>query len=1077
MLNIIYGTDGSDKDLYIKNKIKTAKDSVWILVPEQFSLSAEKSVIQDFGIAAQTRIKVITFSRLCNLVLSKLGPLRLKYIDGAGRQIIAARTIRAVRKKMTYLASAVTRRGFSSEIVSLVSEFKRYGVSAEMLKIAEVGADSDELSRKLEDIALILETFNNYMEESAADAEDNLALVCPKLANCRFLRGELFVLHFRSFTPVEYNAVEELMKLMDITVSICCDDIKKPSALFEPVAETCRKLTELAENLNVKVSEPIFVEDSDKESDLAYLRQNYFSSRPKAREEAPADIHILKLGNPYREAEAAADLIVRLCRTEKRRFSDFLILAGNTDTYNRIMPSVFASRGIDIFLDTRRSILTKPLTVMLCAALEIAAYGYSYDRVMAIARSGIIDVSDYDIDMFENYILAVSPTYGEWGREEWTYSPEGYDIESVNKTRAALCALPQYLTGGLSGRKTAKQICDVILKAFDSLKLSEKVKSICEGFKNKDMPYLADEYRQVWNSVISVLTQISALMDGENITWQDFYDLFKSACGGISVGLTPQTQGGVVFSQIDRFRSENTPIVVALGMNEGVFPAAHTSEGLISDAERLQLQKLGVRLAPVLDAKLAEEQLLVYSTLTAAAEKLYLFYSSADSDGAELNPSPIIKRIVGSVFKNMNIETPSAYGDEMYGAEGKRAAFDILCSMLAKAKGDTELLSDTGRLLYEYFSADAEYKDELIRIVSGISSPQPERLKKESVRAIYGDTLMLSASKLEKYNSCAFAYFMQYGLLAAEREKAGIKPQNMGSIQHNALYRYFSDIQKTGGDYFAITREDCYGRIYDMVREEAEKTDGLMYEASAYYKYIVTRMQGIAARTAWETVKFYRSSMFRPIGNELTIETGGDIPALSVRDEDDKEIALLRGRIDRADAAVIDGKNYISIVDYKSSETALDAELAAAGVKFQPLLYSDIICKRMKSSPAAMLYMQMTDPIINAEDIKASSDAEVEKLINKEVAFGGWLNSDSLVVAGFSKGGENGEKYFPKGADSLVSPEELERRIKAANEKIAASAKEIYEGNIKAEPYVSGFKYDACQYCLFGVSCGRPDKQ
>ena len=125
MLNIIYGTDGSDKDLYIKNKIKTAKDSVWILVPEQFSLSAEKSVIQDFGIAAQTRIKVITFSRLCNLVLSKLGPLRLKYIDGAGRQIIAARTIRAVRKKMTYLASAVTRRGFSSEIVSLVSEFKR----------------------------------------------------------------------------------------------------------------------------------------------------------------------------------------------------------------------------------------------------------------------------------------------------------------------------------------------------------------------------------------------------------------------------------------------------------------------------------------------------------------------------------------------------------------------------------------------------------------------------------------------------------------------------------------------------------------------------------------------------------------------------------------------------------------------------------------------------------------------------------------------------------------------------------------------------------------------------------------
>ena len=46
-----------------------------------------------------------------------------------------------------------------------------------------------------------------------------------------------------------------------------------------------------------------------------------------------------------------------------------------------------------------------------------------------------------------------------------------------------------------------------------------------------------------------------------------------------------------------------------------------------------------------------------------------------------------------------------------------------------------------------------------------------------------------------------------------------------------------------------------------------------------------------------------------------------------------------------------------------------------------------------------MLYMQMTDPIINADDLKSGSDSEVERLINNEVSFGGWLNSDSLVVA------------------------------------------------------------------------------
>ena len=34
MLNIIYGPDSADKDIYIKNKIGSAAGSVWILVPD-----------------------------------------------------------------------------------------------------------------------------------------------------------------------------------------------------------------------------------------------------------------------------------------------------------------------------------------------------------------------------------------------------------------------------------------------------------------------------------------------------------------------------------------------------------------------------------------------------------------------------------------------------------------------------------------------------------------------------------------------------------------------------------------------------------------------------------------------------------------------------------------------------------------------------------------------------------------------------------------------------------------------------------------------------------------------------------
>ncbi|MBQ3573295.1 MAG: PD-(D/E)XK nuclease family protein [Clostridia bacterium] len=333
---------------------------------------------------------------------------------------------------------------------------------------------------------------------------------------------------------------------------------------------------------------------------------------------------------------------------------------------------------------------------------------------------------------------------------------------------------------------------------------------------------------------------------------------------------------------------------------------------------------------------------------------------------------------------------------------------------------------------------------------------------------------MLSASRLEKYNACAFSYFMSYGLLASEREKAGIEPRSTGSIQHAALFKYFSRLKEKNADYAKITKEECFADVYDIVKREATENTELLYESSSYYKYVVTRMQGIAARTAWEVVKFYRSSLFRPMGFEIEIKAGGEIPMIAIKDNDGKKIAAVRGVVDRADIAQIDGKKYISVVDYKSSKKTLDERLAEAGVNIQPLLYSDIVCERMNASPAAMLYMQMTDPIVDEAKLRGINEAEIERATNGEITLGGWLNDDVGVVAGYSRGGENGEKYTPRGRASLIGEAELKRRIAVANKKIQESAIGIYEGNIKAEPYIDK-NYDACRYCIFGGLCNKGD--
>ncbi len=1074
MLNIIYGLENSDRDDYAKAQIekKLAEGkNVWILVPEQFSMSTEKEVIKRFGISAQTRVRVVTFSRLCNLVFAKKGPLRMKYIDGAGKQIIAARVVRSVRGRTGALTASLARRGFSATVVDLVSEFKRYGITAEALLAASDECENDELMGKIKDLSLIYREFDELLEKSASDAEDNLSLILPKIKDCDFLNGELYITHFRSFTPIEHKIIGELMCGMNVTAVMCCDDIKAPSSLFLPITATYERLVETATEQGVSIGETVQRSGAVGNPELIHLADNYFKVRPKPFSGEPTAVNVYSLSSAYREVEATADLILKLCREEGYKFSDFLVLARDTTEYNRIMPAIFEARGIDVFLDTRRSMLTKPLCTMLCSVLEIMAYGYSFDRVMSIARSGILPLEDSDIDAFENYLLAVNPSHAMWSKERWDYCPEEYDMEQINQTRWDILGLVQSLNDKIKGRKTADGICGAILSVMEERELSARVQELCEVYANAKMGYLSEETRQVWNSVISVISQISVLMDSEPITWRDFAELFKNACSGISVGMTPQSQGSVSFAQIDRFRSSKVPVVIVLGVTDGVFPLAHTAEGLLSDAEREELLRLGVQLAQGADFKRREEQLLIYSVLTAARDRLYLFAPMNESDGKPLTPSSIIKTIRNKLFPELKVYNPDLSGDVLRGAEGRSSAFDVLCSLLARCGGDKERLAPPERELYVYFEGQKDYSKRLCDITDSMRRQDTEKLSRTAVEAIYGKTIMLSASKLEKYNACAFSYFMSYGLLASEREKAGIEPRSTGSIQHEALCKYFSGLKERDADYSAVSKEECFAEVYDIVKTEAVKNTELLYESSSYYKFVVSRMQGIAARTAWEVVKFYRSSRFRPVGYEIEIKTKGEIPSVEVK-QADKTIAVIRGIIDRADSAVIDGKTYISIVDYKSSAKGLDERLAEAGVHIQPLLYSDIICKRMNASPAAMLYMQMTDPIVEESKLKQLTEAEIEKASNGGVALGGWLNDDAGVVASYSSGGENGEKYTPRGRASLVGEAELKRRIEVANKKIQESAIGIYEGNVKAEPYIDkGF--DACQYCIFGRLCGE----
>ena len=352
-----------------------------------------------------------------------------------------------------------------------------------------------------------------------------------------------------------------------------------------------------------------------------------------------------------------------------------------------------------------------------------------------------------------------------------------------------------------------------------------------------------------------------------------------------------------------------------------------------------------------------------------------------------------------------------------------------------------------------------------------LSKSDDNSLTPDIAKELYGLPLTLSVSKLEKYNACAFSFFMQYGLAAQERMLGGLKSSDTGNILHSVLCDYFKAKAEENADYSTIERDQCFSEIAALVEKAGKDTNENLYSDSHYYRYMMLRLKNIATATAWKLIKFYSQSKFRPTGFEISFGKHGTYPPYDLDTQLGK--VSLKGFIDRVDSAEIDGIHNLSITDYKSSERKLDMALAEAGIHFQPLIYANALRRHIPDSQvAAMFYLQMNDPIIGCS---APPDEHTwEKEMSDKIAAHGIIMDDTAVIEGIDKEYANKDAvhYIQCSSKSLLHKDLLEKALTDADKKAAESADNILSGKIEANPaFVSDF--NPCKYCPYGSICCR----
>jgi len=192
----------------------------------------------------------------------------------------------------------------------------------------------------------------------------------------------------------------------------------------------------------------------------------------------------------------------------------------------------------------------------------------------------------------------------------------------------------------------------------------------------------------------------------------------------------------------------------------------------------------------------------------------------------------------------------------------------------------------------------------------------------------------------------------------------------------------------------------------------------------------------------------------------------------------------MRGRIDRVDAAVVNGKPYLRIVDYKSSAKSLDLNDVYYGLSLQMLTYLDVAVANAtiwlgnEADPAGVLYMHVHNPMLKATQEMSDMEAEEERF--KKYKMNGLLIDDVAVLnemdtemEGFSKvipARVNKDGSLSKSFSKVVTSADMQTLRTFVRKKHQQAGDGMLAGDTRVLPYRMKDK-TACDYCSYRSVC------
>ena len=1054
MLKLLIGKDWVTNRDEVFNRIaqdvRNREGNRILLVPELISHACERLLCKVAGDTSSRYSEVLSFTRLTQRVSEYSKRSIYPCLDNGGRIVAMAAVSRQLSSRLKAYAAMETKPEFLSGLMDAIDEFKRCCITPQDLSQASKALDGS-FAQKLEELSLIMESYDALCIRGKRDPRDQMTWLLEQLEDCNFAKDHVFYIDgFPDFTRQNMAILEHLIQESpEVTVSVNCDQIGTGLLAFEKAGKTAQDIFQFAQRTGIEVSLEIIPERKDA---LRDIREKLFQGNLSGSRKNNS-VQTIRCDTPFQECMSAVHKILELVQNGDR-YRDISVVCTDLEIYRPFLEMIFQRYHIPIYCSGTEPILQKSVISTVLTALDTVQSGFDTKNVIRYLRSALSPLEPELCDQLENYVVMWGIRGKKW-LQDWESHPEGlgipwedshrHHVSMLNEARCAAILPLAHMRDGFHNAGNIKEQVESIYQLLSEIRMEERLDLLAREMDAAGDNRSAQILNQLWEILLSALEQLHDALGETQWEGEHFTRLFRLLLSQYDVGTIPPVLDAVQMGSISAMRCNQQKHLIILGAEEGKLPGYTGSSGILTDQERVTLRELGVPLTGGAMEGIQAEFAEIYGVFGGATESIRLFYSGDQ-------PSFVFRRLIllsGGIH-------------EGYGSLGYSLADSFEAgSYLARLGG--EGVAVTLNILDDY-QKSRSLRDYALGSV-----------QKENIQKLYGKTLNLSASQIDRLAECRLSYFLKYGLRAKECKEITVDPAEFGTYVHAVLENTTRCVQQLGG-FHNVSLEETMDIAHRFSQEYAEQRFSQIESERMVYLFRRNIQElDMVVEELWQELK---ESQFEPVGFEVNFGGADGLPPIAIPNSSMN--ALLRGFIDRVDMWQSPGSSYYRVVDYKTGKKDFDYCDVFNGVGLQMLLYLFALRSSGDPSlgthpvPAGVQYFPARAPYIPTESMM--DDATAEKERRPQWKRKGLLLQDEAVLQAMEPGDIPVRMCYTIKKDGSYSGDLADRdQLKLLEcyvfHILGRMVEDIASGNVEPNPYTRGTSHNACTFCPYGSVC------